>query len=46
MPSIKYTYFDGRGLGEVNRVMLAAGGIKYEDVRLHESKWAGMKSGV
>ncbi|XP_019644787.1 PREDICTED: hematopoietic prostaglandin D synthase-like [Branchiostoma belcheri] len=43
MPSIKYTYFDGRGLGEVNRVILAAGGIKYEDVRLHESKWSGMK---
>ncbi|XP_066304159.1 hematopoietic prostaglandin D synthase-like [Branchiostoma lanceolatum] len=43
MPSIKFTYFDGRGRGEVSRVMLAAGGIKYEDVRLHESKWPGMK---
>ncbi|CAH1248726.1 HPGDS [Branchiostoma lanceolatum] len=34
MPSYKLIYFDGRGRGEIARLLFAAGGIKYEDHRI------------
>ncbi|CAH1248723.1 HPGDS [Branchiostoma lanceolatum] len=34
MPSYKLIYFDGRGRGEIARLLFAAGGIKYEDNRI------------
>merc|ERR1712110_20429 len=33
MPNVKLTYFNLRGRGEPCRIMLAYGGIKYEDER-------------
>merc|ERR1711941_213368 len=34
MPNVKLTYFNLRGRGEPCRIMLAYGGIKYEDERI------------
>ncbi|XP_035668483.1 hematopoietic prostaglandin D synthase-like [Branchiostoma floridae] len=39
MPSYKLTYFDGRGRAETCRLLLAAGGIEYEDNRLPQEQW-------
>ena len=33
-PSVKLTYFNGRGRSEPARLLLAYGGIEYEDCRL------------
>lgn len=43
MPSYKLYYFNGRGRAEISRLILAAAGVKYEDVRI--SDWPKNKSG-
>merc|ERR1711936_980551 len=44
MPSpMKMTYFDGRGRGEILRLILAKGGKKYEDVRITFDQWPELK---
>ncbi len=40
---MKLTYFDGRGRAEPIRLMLAAGDIKYEDVRIKLDEWPKIK---
>ncbi|BFZ09088.1 hypothetical protein BsWGS_12127 [Bradybaena similaris] len=37
--NIKLIYFDARGRGEVPRLLLAAAGQKFEDVRLTKEQW-------
>jgi len=37
MPVYKLKYFDGRGRGEVPRLMFAEAGQKYEDIRISTS---------
>ncbi|KAL4226566.1 hypothetical protein ACF0H5_014551 [Mactra antiquata] len=43
MPSYKLTYFNGRGRGEVARLLLAAADKKYEDVRIEPGQWPELK---
>ncbi|XP_019637382.1 PREDICTED: hematopoietic prostaglandin D synthase-like [Branchiostoma belcheri] len=47
MPSYKLTYFDARGRAEPVRLLCAAGGIEYEDVRvgggMEGEQWAELK---
>jgi len=40
---IKFTYFDGRGRGEVSRLALAAAGQQFEDVRIKFEDWPALK---
>ncbi|XP_077999270.1 S-crystallin SL11-like [Glandiceps talaboti] len=45
MPSYKFYYFDGRGRGEVVRLILAAAGISYQDIRIDEDNaWPAEKA--
>ncbi|XP_019637401.1 PREDICTED: hematopoietic prostaglandin D synthase-like [Branchiostoma belcheri] len=43
MSSYKLTYFNGRGRAETTRLLFAAGGIKYEDVRIEGAQWPALK---
>ncbi|XP_035671027.1 hematopoietic prostaglandin D synthase-like, partial [Branchiostoma floridae] len=43
MPAYKLTYFNGRGTAEIVRLVFAAAGIAYEDVRLEQDKWPELK---
>eukprot|EP00058_Branchiostoma_floridae_P022605 XP_002608095.1 hypothetical protein BRAFLDRAFT_91427 [Branchiostoma floridae] len=43
MPAYKLTYFNGRGSAEIVRLVFAAGGIEYEDVRLERDQWPDLK---
>ncbi|KAI8482143.1 hypothetical protein Bbelb_401330 [Branchiostoma belcheri] len=43
MPTYKLTYFNGRGRAETIRLLFAAGGIKYEDVRIEGAQWPALK---
>jgi len=43
---IKFTYFDGRGRGEVSRLILAAAGQPFEDVRIAFEDWPALKPKV
>ncbi|XP_078702009.1 hematopoietic prostaglandin D synthase-like [Branchiostoma floridae x Branchiostoma belcheri] len=43
MPSYKLTYFNGRGRAETIRLLFAAGGIQYEDVRIEGEQWPALK---
>ena len=45
MPKVKLTYFAGRGRGEIARLLLAAGGVEYENVRIPIEDWAKHKEG-
>jgi len=36
---LKLVYFDGKGRAEVARLILAAAGKEYEDIRLAEENW-------
>ncbi|XP_031619643.1 glutathione S-transferase-like [Contarinia nasturtii] len=38
-PTYKFYYFNFRGLGEPIRLLLAYGGIEYEDVRIPKEEW-------
>nr|AYN44551.1 glutathione S-transferase S11 [Brachionus koreanus] len=42
MPGYKLYYFNGRGRAEISRLILAAAGVKYEDVRITD--WPTTKS--
>ena len=44
MSTYKLTYFNGRGRAEVSRLIFAAAGQKYEDVRVEEGQWPSLKS--
>jgi len=39
MPVYQLKYFDGRGRGELPRLMFAEAGQKYEDVRIAYEDW-------
>jgi len=41
MPVPKLTYFNGRGRGEIIRLVFAAAGEQYEDIRIEMDKWPG-----
>jgi glutathione S-transferase len=43
MSKITLTYFDGRGRGEIIRLLLAYGGADYEDKRIKREDWAALK---
>ncbi|KAK7093966.1 glutathione S-transferase-like [Littorina saxatilis] len=44
MSGIKLTYFDGRGRGEISRLLLTAAGQKFEDVRITFDQWPALKA--
>ncbi|CAF1035180.1 unnamed protein product [Adineta steineri] len=44
MPSYKLYYFNGRGRGEVSRLIFAAAGQKYEDIRYEQDQWPPHKA--
>ena len=44
MSTYKLTYFNGRGLGEASRLIFAAAGQKYEDVRVERDQWPTKKA--
>lgn len=41
MPTYKLTYFDLRARAEIIRLVFAAAGVDYEDVRLEAEQWRG-----
>jgi len=43
MPALKYTYFNVKGRGETVRLLLAAGGMRYEDKRVEFAEWPALK---
>eukprot|EP00118_Oscarella_pearsei_P028740 m.2812 g.2812 ORF g.2812 m.2812 type:complete len:208 (+) comp8916_c0_seq1:133-756(+) len=43
MPTYKLTYFTGRGRAEIIRLILAQGGVEYEDERIPGDKWPELK---
>ncbi len=43
MSTYKLYYFNGRGRGEVSRLILAAAGQKYEDIRYERDQWPAHK---
>lgn len=44
MPSYKLSYFDGRGRGEIIRLLFAYGGIEYTDERIKRENWPAIKA--
>ncbi|CAF1149721.1 unnamed protein product [Adineta steineri] len=44
MPSYKLTYFNGRGLAEVSRLIFVVAGEKFEDVRYEHDQWPAHKA--
>jgi glutathione S-transferase len=38
-PSIKIVYYDAKGRAEITRLVLAAGGIKWEEEVIDDAKW-------
>ena len=44
MPIYKLYYFNGRGRAELSRLIFAAAGEKFEDIRYERSEWAAHKS--
>ena len=45
MPNYKLTYFNVKGRAEVIRLIFAAAGVEYEDIRLTTEEWVAMKPG-
>jgi glutathione S-transferase len=43
MPAYKLTYFNGRGRAEIVRLVFAAAGVEYEDIRLERADWPTIK---
>jgi len=43
MVHYKLTYFNGRGRAELTRLIFAAAGVQYEDIRLDSEKWQALK---
>ena len=46
MPSFKLIYFNARGGGELSRLVFAAAGEEYEDIRLSGDDWKAVKPGM
>nr|QUF59417.1 glutathione S-transferase GSTS12/13-2 [Brachionus angularis] len=44
MSSYKLTYFNGRGRAEITRLIFAAAGVEFEDVRYEFSEWPNKKN--
>jgi len=44
MSNYKLVYFDGRGRGEIMRLLFAYQGVNYTDERIKREDWAGLKS--
>lgn len=44
MVNYKLNYFNGRGRAEISRLIFAAAGVKFEDVRIED--WPKAKSGI
>jgi len=44
MVHYKLTYFNGRGRGEIIRLVFAAANVPFEDVRLENEEFAKIKS--
>ena len=42
-PKVKLLYFDGRGRGEMIRIMLSYGGVEFEDKRIKMEEWPQVK---
>ncbi|XP_066304198.1 glutathione S-transferase-like [Branchiostoma lanceolatum] len=42
-PKYKLTYFNARGRGELTRLIFAAAGVEFEDVRLGHGEWGPLK---
>ena len=45
MPSYKLIYFNARGGGELSRLVFAAAGKEYDDIRLSSDDWKLQKPG-
>ena len=43
MSSYKLVYFEGKGRGEVTRLIFAQAGVEYEDKRVSKEEWAQLK---
>ncbi|XP_072033228.1 S-crystallin SL11-like [Amphiura filiformis] len=43
MPTYKLKYFNGRGRGELIRIIFEVAGVKYEDVRIQYEDWPSLK---
>jgi glutathione S-transferase len=43
MTNYKLTYFNSRGRAELSRLVFAAAGVTYEDVRLQKEQWPTVK---
>lgn len=46
MPQYKLYYFNGRGRAELARLVFAAAGVPYEDVRFTKDDWNKKKAGM
>jgi glutathione S-transferase len=46
MPEYKFIYFNGKGRGELSRLIFAAAGKKFEDKRIEFSDWPNVKQGL
>eukprot|EP00743_Colponemidia_sp_Colp-15_P000179 GILK01000206.1.p1 GENE.GILK01000206.1~~GILK01000206.1.p1 ORF type:complete len:223 (-),score=42.06 GILK01000206.1:103-735(-) len=44
MATYKLTYFNGRGLAELARLVFAAAGVEFEDNRIEQDKWPAVKA--
>ena len=41
--NIKLTYFNGKGRGELSRLILAHAAVPYEDKRVEFNEWPALK---
>nr|XP_022333862.1 S-crystallin SL11-like [Crassostrea virginica] len=46
MPSYKLYYFNAKGRAEISRLIFAAAGVKYEDVRVQGADWPKLKASM
>ena len=42
-PNVQLLYFDGRGRGEIIRIILTYGGVEFEDKRVSFEEWPQVK---